>query len=192
MPSNKTTFIPPFGVDFDIDAGTMPGATNHVVRKASVMRGYYADGAALARLIAEQGDPLHYEVFEKPVPEDCGHLMFCLSKIQPGRVGEECFMTKGHYHGTVEAAEVYLGLGGEGLVLMKTADGRTGVERIARGRMVYVPPFFAHRTVNTGTEPLAFFCVYAADAGHNYGDIEKEGFPMRVFQRGGRAVVEGA
>jgi glucose-6-phosphate isomerase len=39
--------------------------------------------------------------------------------------------------------------------------------------------------VNTGDEPLISFCAYPAEAGHNYGDIEKEGFPVRVFKRAG-------
>ena len=52
------------------------------------------------------------------------------------------------------------------------------------------PPYWGHRSINTGNEPLISFCVYPADAGHNYGDIEREGFPKRVFRRGGKIVVE--
>jgi glucose-6-phosphate isomerase len=52
---------------------------------------------------------------------------------------------------------------------------------MTRGRMVYVPPFWAHRSINTGNvEPLVSFCVYPAEAGHNYGDIATEGFPKRI------------
>jgi glucose-6-phosphate isomerase len=56
--------------------------------------------------------------------------------------------------------------------------------------MVYVPPYWAHRSINTGDEPLVSFCVYPGDAGHNYGDIATEGFPRRVFIRDGTEVVE--
>jgi glucose-6-phosphate isomerase len=57
--------------------------------------------------------------------------------------------------------------------------------------MVYVPPLWAHRSVNTGdAEPLVSFCVYPAHAGHNYGDIQTEGFPRRVFRREGTVRVE--
>jgi hypothetical protein len=28
--------------------------------------------------------------------------MYCISKLQPGLVGDEFFMTKGHYHTVVE------------------------------------------------------------------------------------------
>ncbi len=54
---------------------------------------------------------------------------------------------------------------------------------------MYVPPFWAHRSVNTGTDPLVSLCVYPAEAGHNYGDIEKEGFPLRVFKRAGKLEI---
>ena len=100
-------------------------------------------------------------------------------------------MTKGHYHAVPGTGEVYLGLKGRGRILMKTAEGKTTEEDMTPGRMVYVPPYWAHRSVNTGASgPLVSFCVYPAEAGHNYGDIETEGFPQRVFRRGGEVVIE--
>ena len=185
-----TSLIQPFAVDIDLESGVMADAKNHLVRRASDMRGHYKDAAAFDALVAS-GDPLHYEVFEVPVPEEYGQLMYCISTLQPGLVGEECYMTKGHYHTVLETAEVYLCLRGEGYMLMKTPDGAAAAEKMTRGRMVYVPPYWAHRSVNTGaTEPLVSFCVYQGDAGHNYGDIETEGFPQRVFRRGGEVVIE--
>ncbi|MBN1671006.1 MAG: cupin domain-containing protein [Kiritimatiellae bacterium] len=175
----------PFGVDMDLLSGALHNPAHHLVRKASDMRGYYADANALDALIRTGNDPLHYEVFEAPIPRESGDLMVCISALQPGRVGEECFMTKGHYHTIARTAEVYLCLRGEGLMLMKTAGGDCAVETMARGRMVYVPPGWAHRSVNTGPEPLVCFCVYPADAGHNYGDIEVQGFPKRVIRKNG-------
>ena len=94
-------------------------------------------------------------------------------------------MTKGHYHSVAETAEIYLCLRGEGCMVMKTAAGRTLAESMKRWRLVYVPPYWAHRSVNTGGEPLISLCIYPAEAGHNYGDIEKQGFPQRVYRRKG-------
>lgn len=183
------SILPPFTVDLDIDRGLMHRPANHLVRRASDMKGYYADAEALTRLIAS-GDPVHYEVFDVPVPEEYGHLMYCISTLRPGHVGTECFMTKGHYHKIPGTAEIYLCLRGEGYMLMKTADGRCDARPMSRGKMVYVPPFWAHRSINTGSEPLISFCVYPAEAGHNYGDIATEGFPRRIFRRNGRVVIE--
>lgn len=75
-------------------------------------------------------------------------------------------------------------------MMMKTTDGQCRYEEFAPGRMVYVPPYWGHRSINTGDEPLISFCVYPGDAGHNYGDIEREGFPKRVFRRGDQIIVE--
>ena len=179
----------PWGSDIDLAEGSMRDPDKVLVRKASAMRGYYKDEAALERLIA-QNDPVHYEVFEKNIPEQYGHLLLCVSKLYPGRVGSECFMTKGHYHTVSGTAEVYLCIRGQGYMMMKTADGKWMVEPMRRHRLVYVPPHWAHRSINTGNEPLISFCVYPAEAGHNYGDIATEGFPKRIFIRAGKEVIE--
>jgi glucose-6-phosphate isomerase len=170
----------PFGVAIDFATGVMEGADHVVVRHASDLRGYYGNAKALEDLISS-GDPVHYRVYEKAIPEVEGHLLFSMSVLEPGRVGDEFFMTKGHYHTVSGTAETYLCVRGSGFMLMKTADGRWAAEPMAAGRMVYVPPQWAHRSVNTGDEPLISYCVYPAHAGHNYGDIETEGFPQRVI-----------
>jgi glucose-6-phosphate isomerase, archaeal len=181
----------PFGVDFDLVHGIMKDPQVHTIRLASSMRGHYRDAKALEALVA-QGDPVHYEVFEMKIPQEAGQLQFCISKTYPGSVGGECFMTKGHYHAVPGTAETYLCLRGEGYMIMKLPTGESAVERFLPGRMVYVPPFWGHRTVNTGDEPLISFCVYPGEAGHNYGDIEKEGFPLRVFKRAGKVEIVGS
>lgn len=62
----------PFGADIDLDRGVMAKAKNHLVRRASDMRGHYRDAAAQEPLIAD-GDPVRYELVEVPVPETAGH-----------------------------------------------------------------------------------------------------------------------
>jgi len=178
-------YMKPFAVDLDLIRGVMENPQAHIVRRASSMRGHYTDAAALERIVAA-GDPVHYEVAEQPVPDAPGQMRFGISTTLPGTVGEECFMTKGHYHAVPDTAEVYVGLRGQGYMLMKTAEGDCLWEEFRPGRVIYVPPFWAHRTVNTGEEPLVSFYVYPGNAGHNYGDIEKEGFPFRILKRGGK------
>ena len=198
LPPERSVNIPelmqPFSVNVDLVEGVLDRPDHHVVRPASVMRGYYADPAALERLIADQDDPIHYETFEKNVPEEYGQLLLCISKLEPGLVGHECFMTKGHYHTVIETAEIYLCIRGEGYMLMKTPPGASGASRcvaepMARHRLVYVPPYWAHRSVNTGSEPLISLCIYPGEAGHNYGDIETEGFPRRICRIDGETII---
>ena len=184
-------YMPPFGTDIDLVSGVMADPDEHLVQKASALRGYYADAAALERLIEEEGDPVHYEVFEKTIPEECGNLKLGISRLRPGLVGDECFMTKGHFHEIRGTAEIYLCNRGKGYMLMKTPDNEQCVaEPMVPNRMVYVPPHWAHRSINAGDEPLISFFAYPADAGHNYGDIADEGFPKRVFIRNGKVAIE--
>ena len=49
-----TSFWQPFGVQFDLAAGIMQQPDDHVQRRASSMRGYYADEQALEALIADR------------------------------------------------------------------------------------------------------------------------------------------
>ena len=184
-----TAMIEPFGVQFDLVEGVMQNPESCIARRASDMRGYYADPSALETLIAAASDPVHYETFESAVPEEYGQVKFCISKLYPGVVGDECFMTKGHYHAVLATGEVYLCLRGEGLMMMKTSDGTCRLEPFAPGRLVYVPPCWAHRSINTGKEPLVSLCLYPGDAGHNYGDIRSSGFPRRVYRKDGRVIV---
>lgn len=178
----------PFSVDLDLVEAVMAAPDTRLVRKASSMQGHYADIVAFNRLV-EGNDPLHYEVFEKNIPHEYGHLQFGISKLQPGTVGDECFMTKGHYHEIPETAEVYLCLRGQGYMLMKTVEGECRAEYMERGKIVYVPPYWAHRSVNVGDEPFITFYIYPGDAGHNYGDIEEQGFPKRIYKRGDRIEI---
>jgi glucose-6-phosphate isomerase len=171
----------------DAASGKLEPATSKITRHLSDMRGMYADSAAEQAAI-EGGDPLLYEVLQYDVPMVAGQLVMCTTILQPGCVGDEYYMTKGHYHARRETGEVYLGLRGHGTLVMRTDDRCTTVE-LGPGRAAYVPPYWAHRTVNTGDEPLIFFAVYPGDAGHDYETIAREGFPQRVFRRDGAVVL---
>lgn len=136
------------------------------------------------------GKFLENEVFESPVPEQQGHLIFLVTILYPGKVNEEFFMTKGHYHTVENTAEVYLGIKGKGLILCQTKSGDFEVAEISENRVVYIPPFWAHRAVNIFDEPLIFFGIYPAHAGHDYETIAQSGFVKRVFSKNGRVVIE--
>ena len=100
-------------------------------------------------------------------------------------------MTKGHLHEAREAAEVYIGLSGQGVMLLE--DEKTGesrMEPLGRGRIVYVPGWTAHRTLNTGKEPLTYFGIYPANAGHDYGAIAERNFLKTVVEENGRPVMK--
>jgi glucose-6-phosphate isomerase len=148
----------------------------------------YANEVATEEAI-EQGDPLLYEVYQYDVPSETGQLLVVATVIQPGKVGDEYYMTKGHFHEKEDRAEVYLGLQGQGHLLLETTDGRFEALPVEPGTITYIPPYWAHRMVNTGQEEFVFFGVYPADAGHNYGDIENRGFAKVLLEREGQPTL---
>jgi glucose-6-phosphate isomerase len=178
----------PFDSLLDFKAGTLrAGAAapevQKVTRRLSDLRDAFRDQAAVERLLAE-GDPLLYEVYNVPVPEEGGELQHCTSIIQPGVVGEEFFMTAGHFHTQLATAEIYLCLRGQGILLMQEQAGNATALEMYPGVVSYIPPERAHRSVNTGMEPLVLFCVYPGDAGHDYGTLRKKGFARLVLRDG--------
>ena len=99
-------------------------------------------------------------------------------------------MTKGHFHTVLETAEVYFCLKGEGMIVMETPEGDWAVEELRPGRVLYVPPRWAHRSVNTGfQEDLVTFCVYPGHSGHDYGTIEAQGFCKVVVEENGQPKI---
>jgi glucose-6-phosphate isomerase len=175
----------PFGLDLRDSAAAFDG---HLERRLSALANHFYDREAYERLLP--ANPLVYEVYEVHLPAVAGQLLHGLSIVHPGRVGDEYFMTKGHFHAVRETAEIYCGLRGTGLLLMETAEGDWAVEPLAPGRAVYVPPCWAHRSINTGDfEDLVTFFVYPGHAGHDYAAIEQRGFRKLVVARGGRAEI---
>lgn len=170
----------PFALALELATGRLEPHTSHIVRRISDMTGMYADAEAERRLAAGD-DPVVYEVLQYDVPSDNGQLVCCTTVIHPGVVGEEYFMTKGHFHEKRDTGEVYLGLAGRGYLLMFVDDRAAEID-MAPGTLAYVPPYWAHRTLNVGDEPFSFFAVYPADAGHDYRTIEETGFPRRVVR----------
>lgn len=178
----------PFATLLDMREGAISPASNVVVRRLSDMKTMYHDQAAMARMLAA-GDPLLYEVYEVHVPSEAGHLNHCCSVVYPGQVGDEYYMTKGHFHAVEGTAEIYVGLQGEGMLLMQTRDGQAAHIAFRPGVMAYIPPHWAHRMVNTCKERFIFLGVYPGDAGHNYGAIEQTGFVKLVVERNGSPVL---
>jgi glucose-6-phosphate isomerase len=73
---------------------------------------------------------------------------------------------------------------------MEDPEGNPSVEVLSPGKVLYVPPCWAHRSVCTGKqEDLATFYVYPGNAGHDYGTIETRGFRKLVITNGTRVEI---
>ncbi|NLF74324.1 MAG: glucose-6-phosphate isomerase [Chloroflexi bacterium] len=179
----------PFTFDISIADEILSEYDNHIERRLSAMKGQFLDTQAYETMLAED-DTLLYEVYEIKRPEIAGELLNGLSIVHPGTVGHEYFMTKGHFHTVIDTSEVYYCLKGEGVMVMETPEGEWAVEPLRPNAVLYVPPRWAHRSVNTSpTEDLVTFFVYPGNAGHDYGTIETQGFRKLVVERNGVPVI---
>jgi glucose-6-phosphate isomerase, archaeal len=157
---------------------------NHITRRLSDMKGQFWDVDAYNKILNRE-DTLLYEVYELLSLERAGELRHGISIIHPGLVGKEYYMTKGHFHSEIETAEVYYCLQGEGYMVMETPEGEWSVELLQPQKVLYVPPRWAHRSININLEiDLVTLFIYPGNAGHDYRSIEKQGFRKLVIFEG--------
>lgn len=176
-----------FLIDFDLNTGFSKTAQT-TRRYLSQMKDMFCDADAYQTLL-KYGDPLVYEFHELGCPERQGDLAFGTTILYPGKVGNEYFFTKGHFHTILATAEVYYTLSGEGYMVMENPEGDCIEMPLSKGQAVYVPRRYAHRTVNTGKDPLILFYTFDADAGHDYGTIETKGYHHLIVEKDGKPAV---
>jgi glucose-6-phosphate isomerase, archaeal len=180
----------PYSFQIALPEGRPSRDGGHIRRTLSAMEGQFADREAYAALLAGAGDVELYEVYELARPHVAGELLHGVSILHPGTVGAEYFMTKGHFHAELDTAEVYYCLQGSGMMVMETPEGDWAVEPLRAGSVLYVPPRWAHRSVNTSPDSdLVTFFVYPGHAGHDYATIEQQGFRKLVVARDGHPQV---
>lgn len=168
---------------FDGASGFLSRGTT-VERRLSELRGCFVDDEAFEGELA-QGDPVVYRVTSVELGEGDGDLHYGMGTVMPGAVGAEYFLTKGHFHSTREAAEVYIGLSGEGAIILEDEAGFARTVPLGAGEIVTVPGYTAHRTVNSGTTPLVYIGVYSARAGHDYQAIATSNFALVAVRGAG-------
>lgn len=128
-----------------------------------------------------------YDVdFYQPVePGTQGGLFFGVTRIQPGQVGEEYFMTRGHFHAIVDRGEFYCGINGTGMLILMDRNRKVRSEEMKPGSLHYIPADTAHRVANTGNDVLSFGACWPADAGYDYEEIKIHGFAARLMNKNG-------
>jgi glucose-6-phosphate isomerase len=152
----------------------------HSCRTLADLRGVFADEEAYSRMDPET---VVYRVSSMlPVPEGTtGGLYMGITYISPGQVGNEYFMTKGHFHRSLNSAECYWGVKGEGMLILMDSTRKVWAERMSPGSLHYIPAGIAHRVANVGSEELVFSACWPSDAGHDYETIAHEGFAHRLL-----------
>lgn len=166
-------------INVDLARATLSPQGPTLTRRMSDLEGLFQDSAAWHSAM-EDGDPVVYSVVSTPVPEENRELPQSITTIEPGTTGGEFWMTKGHQHPDPQA-EIYLALSGQGGLLMFDGEETAWVD-MTPGVMGYIPPGWAHRSVNVGDEPYSFLAVYPGSAGHDYQWVLDHGMGQRVVQ----------
>jgi glucose-6-phosphate isomerase, archaeal len=167
-------------ITVDFSTGKILGSrVQNTVRTLRDLRGIFRDEPARRTMNPDQ--PVYSVQAYMPVPEGQeGGLFWGNTFVQPGTVGDEYFMTKGHFHADRSRSEYYLTVAGSGALILMDENHQTRFESMEPGSLHYIPPHTAHRVANVGDSVLSFLACWPSDAGHNYETIAAEGFSARL------------
>ena len=155
--------------------GTMQGRNTRYEKSLAEVDGLYLDAAAFdAALADDDGEPVYW-VESSILEEGPGALTVGISVLEPGCIGSEFYMTRGHLHARPECAEVYYALVGHGVMLIETFDGRSATVELRAGQAVHIPGHSVHRSVNVGSDRFATLFCYPTEAGQDYDVIRRAG-----------------
>ena len=154
-------------------------------RTLADLKGVFADEAAFAAM--DKSKVVYRVKSIEPDPQGTpGGLYMGITYLEPGKVGKEYFMTKGHFHLNPSSTEFYWGVSGEGMLILMDSQRNVWAEKMAPGTLHYIRAGIAHRVANTGNETLVFAASWPSDAGHDYGSILEKGFAARLLEVDGK------
>ena len=181
--------VPMTAISMDWTKGVLTGAgVLETGKTLGEIRPIFYDREAASRM------PAHLEIYRvqsyTPVAAGTeGGLYLAGTILQPGKVGNEYFMTRGHFHHVRNRAEYYFTFHGTGALLLMDEGRTTRYEKMSPGSVHYIPGSTAHRVANIGDIPLVFSACLPSDAGYDYETIERDGFSARMFELDGEPVL---
>lgn len=181
MPDYASPPLSPFRISFDAATAVLDPAGPVLTRRMADLEGLFADQHAWAGL--EDLSQVVYTVHSSPVPEQPRELPQSITSVTAGELSGELFMTKGHQHPDPQG-EIYLGLTGVGGLLLFDGEQHQWLD-MTPGTIGYIPPGWAHRSVNVGsTDVYRFLAVYPGSAGHDYQWVLGHGMGARARRLG--------
>jgi len=175
----------PISVKFDAETGIFAPVKTVVERRVSDLKEMFQDKAAVNYEMTH-GDKVVYEIRYHPFVTSKSDMSLGVTRIFPGKVGDEYHFTKGHVHERDDQPEIYYCVHGTGYLLLDTMEGDFQAERWEPGVISHIPPMWAHRVVNTGNDLLIFVASYNVKAGHLYEKVEKQGFAQILVEKDGK------
>lgn len=165
-------------MQLDLQTGRFLGQEPQSVRRLREIAEIFATPPLI------EDDSIVYETYGCPADvEGDAQMLYATTVLYPGLVGDEYFMTRGHFHERQDRGEFMLTLAGEGALILMDRAGNTILEALSPGTTVHIEGTHAHRVANTGTEPLVFIVTWMSDCGHDYESIRKHGFSRRLMKR---------
>lgn len=177
----------PAAVSIDPHSGEISSATGRYEKRLSEMRGFYRNAHVLEALLTSGGDVVTYQVAEFREPES--DICFGTTTMFSGRVDDEFFMTRGHFHARRDRGEIYYTQSGDGMLLLESRSGECRVVEMKPQTCAFIPPDWAHRSVNIGPKPLVFVWACSTEAGHDYAEIQERGMRNLIVERDGKVAV---
>lgn len=178
----------PISVQFDFMTGIFTPFVDLSERRMSHLQEMYYDQPVVQEIIASD-NRIIYEIRYHPFITACSDMGLGVTRLFPGKVGDEYHMTKGHFHEQVDQPEIYFCVQGQGFLLLETRAGDFEAVPWQPGTITHIPPQWAHRVVNTGTDTLIFVASYHIAAGHDYAPIIARGFAQVVVERNGMPLL---
>lgn len=133
----------------DPTRGGMSGNTGRYEKRLSDLSGLYADESAFQTLLKERGDSVVYDVEDFRPGTHSGDLIYGVTRMSPGRIGGEFFLTRGHIHEKADRPEIYYGQKGLGLMQLESPPARPGSSKSAhRPSATYRPFGFTVRSIS--------------------------------------------
>ena len=172
--------ISPTQISLDLSNGKLIPSGPKLIRRLSDLKGCFKNEDAWKNDVTQE-DQIVYQVISSIVPESARELPQSITTIYPGNCGGELYMTKGHQHPDPQG-EIYFGLEGSGGIIMFDGKQRSWID-ITPGKIGYIPPGWAHRSVNTGDDAYKFLAVYPGSAGHDYQWVLDNGMGLRAFRK---------
>ncbi len=162
----------------------------HKTKTLGEMEGIFHDSSAFASM--DPNTVIYRVQWIDTAAADESGLLWGNTTIEPGRVGDEFFMTYGHFHAKSDRCEFYATISGSGRLVLMSREGHSWTEDMCAGSLHYIHGDTAHRVVNVGDDPLTFVACWPSDAGHDYESIAKHGFSLRVVAGQGKSVTKEA
>jgi len=162
-----------FADKVDFKTGELANCGSHNKVYLNDIKTLFKDQEEVQKRLDE--NPLIYETFYPDIDTNIMYVFYGVTKIHPGTIGREFFMTKGHLHIPEQITEMYLCLSGRGM-LLEQKDNNIKKTVMEPGTITYVGESSFHRTYNIGKEPFIFIVACNADFEHDYSLLKDDGF----------------